>query len=624
MYPSNTTNATAVRRIKCPVHGGKNRSVAIGYINGRAWAKCHSRECASKDILAALNLSNTPSIRWTPPPMPPRPVTTVAPLPPVSPIAASLYLSGITTPDGATIQYQRYDGQTGKHWRNEGKRRNPGVKGDGWMVRRFNPPDPGAAPAIALAEGEKDAAVLALSGLIAFCAPRGAQSLPAADLGELVELAKETGLPVILAGDNDDVGHKAMLRIRENLRKAGLNPLDTISHAPHKGSIADLPARELAALVDRLIEPHNSRWQKPARNHRRYAQFRCLRPKRWQGLAGDTSSVKDLRSCSNTAVCGRCEAWAVYLHIERAVRGNPAQLVTVAGFGAADSTIPETVGMAKIYRTRQEARMSTKRKNRRVCQKGIPTENPSDKLCGFMSALRIGDDYRASLTFLFQQPLTDAELAKERTRAERAGLTFRVIDNPGRQDIEAIAPRSLTESMQRELTIEERAELTAEEKGGIAYNVKKTVGDTKVTHTWTSSGWPDWEENPAGYAFSDGRELRDNEAFDPDSITTAEWKKDNHQGWDGTLTLRANLERIEVYAHHNSQLWMSPCLGLNIETLRAVGDATGKRQIKALIAEIGDYDGPTALLRDTAAYLKTGKGWRSAYGPVLDAAGYRE
>ena len=57
-------------------------------------------------------------------------------------------------------------------------RRNPGVTGDGWQVRRFNPNDPSAAVAIALTEGEKDAAQLSAAGLIAFTAPRGAQSLP--------------------------------------------------------------------------------------------------------------------------------------------------------------------------------------------------------------------------------------------------------------------------------------------------------------------------------------------------------------------------------------------------------------------------------------------------------------
>ena len=89
MYPSNTTNATGVRRIKCPVHGGKDRNVSLG--NG--WAKCHSRGCSSKDILAALG--QTPAIHWTPPAPPPRLTIRTAPLPPVSNTVAAAYLSGI-------------------------------------------------------------------------------------------------------------------------------------------------------------------------------------------------------------------------------------------------------------------------------------------------------------------------------------------------------------------------------------------------------------------------------------------------------------------------------------------------------------------------------------------------
>ena len=66
MYPPTSTSAIPahagkVRRIKCPVHGGKDRNVSLG--NG--WAKCHSRGCASKDILAALG--QTPAAPWTPP-----------------------------------------------------------------------------------------------------------------------------------------------------------------------------------------------------------------------------------------------------------------------------------------------------------------------------------------------------------------------------------------------------------------------------------------------------------------------------------------------------------------------------------------------------------------------------
>ena len=62
-----------------------------------------------------------------------------------------------------------------------------------------------------------------------------------------------------------------------------------------------------------------------------------------------------------------------------------------------------------------------------------------------------------------------------------------------------------------------------------------------------------------------------------------------------------------------------PCLSLSLETLQAIG-AGG--DIESLIQEIGDYQGPAALLRDTADWLAGRREWRKAFRPVLDAAGY--
>ena len=133
-----------------------------------------SQGCSQSDILAALGITNSQSRPWTPPPPRLRSTISVKPLTPVSHTQASEYLLGIRTPEGAGITYQRDDGQRGKHWRNPDKRRNPNVTGDGWQLRRFDPVDQASAEAVALAEGEKDAATLAAAGLIAFTAPRGA------------------------------------------------------------------------------------------------------------------------------------------------------------------------------------------------------------------------------------------------------------------------------------------------------------------------------------------------------------------------------------------------------------------------------------------------------------------
>ena len=587
MYTTTTNEGT--KRYKCPVHHGKNRSVAVGYIGDRAWAKCWSHGCPSKDILAALNLSNSQSRPWTPPPPKrSRPTLSIKPLTPISHTQALDYLLGIRTPEGAGITYQRDDGQSGRHWRNPDKRRNPNVTGDGWQLRRFDPADPSAALVIALSEGEKDAATLAAAGLIAFTAPRGAQSLPQADFTELVALAKETGLPVLLCGDNDKVGRDAMLKVRAILKKDHHQDA-TYLFGEGKGSVADFPAADLQALIRIKLSDRKPSWQKPGRNRAEYVKFKCPRPKRNIRSAGDDVGIWGLVPCGNTATCKRCCEWETYLHVERCWRGKPAQMIQVSGFGEDGSTIPQTVGAAKVYRERLEGRL---RKNSYVLQK---QENPSEERRNFITALTIGKtDSRASLAMFLSSPLSDQQIAKERRWAERAGLSFTVKNVVTREDIEDASPPALTIDMEG-------------------------IGMTDKTNTWTSSGWPTWWEPETTYAFSDGRELEEGESFPPDSISAKDWKREYHQEWDSKKSLKDNLIQREEDAYFNSQLWMTPCLSLSLETLYAIGKG---EVIEALIQEIGDYEGPAALLRDTADWLAGRREWRKSFVPVLDAAGY--
>ena len=579
-----TTERT--QRYKCPVHHGKKPSVAVWWNNGPR-AFCHSHQCSQTEILDALGITNSQSIPWTPPPPRPRPTISAKPLTPVSPTQALDYLKGIGTPAGAQIAYQRDDGQRGKHWRNPDKRRNPGVTGDGWQLRRFDPVDPASSTAIALAEGEKDAATLAAAGLIAFTAPRGAQSLPMADFTELVALAKETGLPVLLCGDNDLVGRKAMRQVR-GLLKMNHHLDATYLFGEEKGSIADLHTKDLKALIRLELLDRDETWQKPGRNRRQYEAYKCLRPKRNIKRACGTEQIWHQVPCGNTATCQPCAEWENFLHVERCWRGDPAQMVIVSGFGGADSTIAETVGMAKVYRGKLEDRL---REKPDVHQKG---KNTTGERRVFMTALKIGDDYRGSLTMFLSSPLPDHRIAKERRRAERAGLAFMVKEQVTREDIEDASPPALTINMEG-------------------------VGTTDKTNTWTSSGWPTWWTAPSTYAFSDDRELTDSEAFPDDSISAKDWRRDYRQQWDGTKSLRDNLILREDHAYFNSQLWLTLCLGLNLETLHSIAEGG---DIEALIQEIGDYQGPAALLRDTADWLAGRREWRKAFRPVLDAAGY--
>ena len=105
-----------------------------------------------------------------------------------------------------------------------------------------------------------------------------------------------------------------------------------------------------------------------------------------------------------------------------------------------------------------------------------------------------------------------------------------------------------------------------------------------------------------------------------ESMTTKDWKREYDQRWDSKKSLTDNLIERENHAHFNAQLWMTNCFGLNLETLQAIG-AGG--DIESLILEIWDYQGPAALLRDTADWLAGRREWRKSFGPVLDAAGWR-
>ena len=88
----------------------------------------------------------------------------------------------------------------------------------------------------------------------------------------------------------------------------------------------------------------------------------------------------------------------------------------------AGSTIAETTGLAKVYREHLEARI---RKNSYVQQIHKVT---SSERRNFMTALAIGEDYRAALTMFFSSPLSAQQITKERRRAEDAGLGFHLTD----------------------------------------------------------------------------------------------------------------------------------------------------------------------------------------------------
>ena len=353
--------------------------------------------------------------------------------------------------------------------------------------------------------------------------------------------------------------------------------------------MADLPADDLQALLRIQLSDWDLNWQKPIRTRKQYLEYKCPRPKKYLKGSGDGGEIWGLVPCEKTATCRECVAWEAFLHIERCWRGKPAMMIQVSGFGEVGSTIAETVGAAKVYRGHFEGRL---RKNSYVRQN--EENNHSSERRKFMTALALGDDYRASLTMFFSSPLSASQIDRERRRAEDAGLGFQMTDVVMREDIESAAPPALTINMEG-------------------------VGDTDKTNTWTSSGlaYSGGSRRPPMLSPMDGN-WKMARPFPLNLLAPKDWKREYHQEWDTRKSLKDNLLQREEDAYFNAQMWMTPCHGLNMETLQAIGAG---ENIPALIEEIGDYQGPSALLRDTAAYLKTGQGWRKAFRPVLDAAG---
>ena len=101
-------------------------------------------------------------------------------------------------------------------------------------------------------------------------------------------------------------------------------------------------------------------------------------------------------------------------------------------------------------------------------------------------------------------------------------------------------------------------------------------------------------------ASSDGRELEEGEAFPDSSISAKDWRREYGQQWDSKKSLTDNLVERENHAFVNSQAWLANCHGLGLEIMYGLARGEG---IEALIEEVGDYQGPTALLRDAAGWL---------------------
>ena len=149
--------------------------------------------------------------------------------------------------------------------------------------------------------------MLAQAGLIAFCAPRGAWSLGKANFDELVDLVKDTGLPLILAGDNDEPGRLAMRKVRDLLKDRRIDSTDTAKYAPEKGSHSRPgPPKTTcvsSSLTRLLLQDRDEGMVRPLRSRKMYQEYWCPRRKLIQRTADDGTKVITFGPCGNTATC---------------------------------------------------------------------------------------------------------------------------------------------------------------------------------------------------------------------------------------------------------------------------------------------------------------------------------
>lgn len=625
-------------RAACPLCGGSDNATKLrvsANSDGTVFPWCYGCEAHPNDILAAWGVRKQEPFNPGPLPDPvigiddfhqniptegialdvylamlglgPEPKQKPAPrpqnarsLPPVTPRDSYDYLLGMDTAKGARIAYQHGDGRKGEHTRAAGKQtRNPGITGEDWQVRRWNPVDVDDAPAIIMAEGEKDAATFALRGYIAFSAPRGAASLAQADFAELVHLHRNTSLPVVLAFDKDDAGQQAERRVAWLLGEQNMLTVKLSRVGPEKGSIADLPVDEMDSVIATAIHPSiDMEWLKPPRPD----NLQCIKPRYTNHSAHSTETVYRGLPCGQ---CIACEAWEATLHIERCAKARPALALVFDNIGEADDTLDGCILDCETFRRKWLDSL------RRTHFPFAPDSHAGEngKTPYMTIATRNPDTYRGRLVVFLADPDPDriafnpARVEWEQRKLDGTVITVRGIPYPNRDVIEELSPPTLTFRIDAE---------TLQRKG-------KTENKGHV-NAWTSGGdWPTWTTLPSLYDLDDGVEA-DEPA--PDAMPVKNYRRTFGFSWNTRQTVLANLLNREEYAYQATCNWMRGVY-LTIEDLDAIDKAEESGNAKEVIADIPGYRGPTALLRDVAAYQmgRNGVKWRKAFMPVLAMIG---
>ena len=408
----------------CPLCGGSDNATKcrVSLMGEYVLAHCYGCEAPSRDLLAAFGIEREPGHAATLPAayIPPDPKPFI--LEPVSPPAhipfasAIDYLADIQSAQGSGVVYTHPDGRKGKHRRwataDGGKEtRNPGVSGHGWYARIWLPQYPDRAVAIIVCEGEKDAARAALAGQFGVSVPGGAGRMGSADYTAVKELADETGLPVLIAGDADQAGTRGVGAAIEALIDVGIRaamwlPYDTpgcmLDHDPDY--VRDLLERRFANdLPGSGVDWDDVRQPKPK-------ALWCTSPAT-SGMEYELAGEGEVRWARFE--CGRCQHCIDWRKEQIKNRWDRARRKTAAKEHTHIIVFGLKPSETQAYTERRAGAMSALRKR-----------------AGAGPWLRFTARDWTGLHIVAVEPLTDIERDCWRSDAKKHGLQISIADGP--------------------------------------------------------------------------------------------------------------------------------------------------------------------------------------------------
>ena len=222
-------------RSRCPVHGSKNPSTAQVKVYGKRWyAVCHSRDCPSPEILAALESQGCPSPGYQ---MQPRQA--------LGRVRQWVYPPRLS--DGAVFTAKRSEHAEGKgNWSMPDTKETPQGDRNRVPVLFFGDAD---ADLVVITEGEPDAEAVQAAGFTAASYIGGSNSAHLADYSGL------TGRHVVIWGDDDTPGRSAARKVATQVREIAASV--RLVHEPGTESefgASDYTSEERRRMVEEAVE----------------------------------------------------------------------------------------------------------------------------------------------------------------------------------------------------------------------------------------------------------------------------------------------------------------------------------------------------------------------------------